>query len=229
MAQTKNKINQLLKKIEYQFHNQNLLIEALTHPSINNNKQNNKNYQRLEFLGDSVLSMVIAEMLLLKYPNEQEGKLSKRQAHLVNGKTLSDIAIKIELGQAMIFSKNEEENNGRNNKRNLENGLEALIGAIYLDSGLDKCQKFVKKYWQNLLNKDLEPHLDPVSNLQEIIQSKNKTLPQYQTIRSGGTEHNPIFTSKITINEQEYSATGPSKKEAQKKAAQQAIIAISNK
>ncbi len=220
-------IDDFLKEINYQFKDKSLLQEALTHPSFTKDKKS-KNYQRLEFLGDTVLSMVIAKMLLETYKNEKEGKLSKRKAYLVRGSTLAKIANEINLGDVMLFSKNEENNNGRTNKRNLENGLEALIGAIYMDSNLQSCQEFIKKYWQEIIKEDLVADLDPVSSLQEIVQAKSKKLPKYQTSRSGGNEHEPIFTCVIEIDEQRYAASGSSKKESQKKAASYALEMITN-
>ena len=215
------------KKINYEFKDVSLLHEALTHPSFNKDK-NGKNYQRLEFLGDTVLSMIIAEILVKTYKDASEGQLSKRQAYLVSGSTIAKVAAQINLGEMMLFSKNEENNNGRENKRNLENGLEALIGAIYLDSGLQECQKFVQKYWQEFIGEELLPNLDPVSHLQEVVQAKSKKLPKYQTSRTGGNEHDPIFTSVIEIDGQRYAASGSSKKEAQKKAAAYAIEMITS-
>jgi len=221
-----DKLKEFLQEIEYQFSDASLLNQALTHPSFHNQNKKAKNYQRLEFLGDTILAMIIAETLVKTYQTEQEGKLSKRQAYLVSGSTLAKIAKKIGLGQVMLFSKNEENNGGRTNKRNLENSLEALIGAIYLDSDLKNCQKFVNKYWSDLIKEDLKPNVDPVSNLQEIVQAKTKNLPKYQTSRSGGNEHEPIFTSVVEIDGNRYAANGSSKKEAQKKAAAYAVEEI---
>lgn len=218
-------LDNFLQKIGYQFKDKSLLEEALIHPSCSQDK-NDKNYQRLEFLGDTILSMIVAEILIKTYRSEKEGQLSKRQAYLVSGETISKIALEIGLGQVMKFSKNEENNNGRTNKRNLENGLEALIGAIYLDSNLENCQRFVQKYWLSLTQEDLAPTSDPVSHLQEIVQAKSKMLPKYQTTRTGGNEHEPIFTSIVEIDGKRYAANGSSKKEAQKKAAKHAIDII---
>ncbi len=221
------KIDNFLKEIEYQFNDKSLLEEALTHPSYFQNK-NSKHYQRLEFLGDSVLSLVIADILIKTYKNEQEGQLSKRQAYLVRGSTLAQIANVINIGEVMKFSVNEENNNGKINKKNLENALEALIGAIYLDSNLDNCYNFIKKYWRGFIKEDIIPDIDPVSHLQELVQAKSKKLPKYQTSRSGGNEHEPIFTCVIEVEDQRFAANGSSKKQAQKKAAQHAIDLITN-
>ncbi|MBM5782923.1 MAG: ribonuclease III, partial [Pelagibacterales bacterium] len=160
-------------KICYQFSNLALLEEALTHPSLSKENKNKPNYQRLEFLGDKVLSLVISDFLMKKYKNESEGDLSKRQAVLVSGDTLSRIAIEIGLDNVLQVSKGEENLGGKTNKRNLENSLEALIGAIYLDSNYDKAKEFITKFWHNFLENEITPPKDSVSQLQEIVQLKS--------------------------------------------------------
>lgn len=210
-------------KIDYQFKDQKLLEEAFIHPSSEISRKRSINYQRLEFLGDAVLSMIIAKIIIDKYQKENEGQLSKRQAFLVSGRTLANIAKNLDIGKLIILSKSEELNGGRENKRNLENCLEALIGAIYLDSGLEAAQNFVSKYWKDILDQEMKPPQDPVSYLQEIVQGRTKKLPKYQTNRSGGDEHRPIFTAIIDIDGIKYAGNGYSKKEAQKKAAKCAL------
>jgi ribonuclease-3 len=212
------KFNELQKNISYQFNDLKLLEEALTHPSFTK-KNDAANYQRLEFLGDTILSMIIAELLIKKYPWENEGQLSKRQAYLISGEVIAEVAQKINLGKFIKLSVGEEAIGGRMNKRNLENSLEALIGAIYLDSDLHICQKFVINNWHEIIDKDMIPPQDPVSYLQEIVQCRTKKLPKYLTNRTGGDEHKPIFTSIVEVDGVKYAANGLSKKEAQKKAA----------
>jgi ribonuclease-3 len=138
-----DKIIQFCEKISYHFKNKDLLQEALTHPSIGN-KSTVKNYQRLEFLGDKVLSLIIGEFLIEKYPNEMEGPLSKRQAALVSGETLTEVALIVGLEEVLLISHGEQKLGGKTNKRNLENALEALIGAIYIDS-----KNFKKRVYLN--------------------------------------------------------------------------------
>lgn len=210
-------LNQLFKNISYKFKNIKLVEEALTHPSFSKDKSVS-NYQRLEFLGDTVLSMIIAKILMENYPKENEGQLSKRQAHLVCGDVIADIARKVDLGKFMKLSRGEIASGGRENKRNLENAMEALIGAIYMDSGLSACQKLVDKFWGDIIFKNIIPQ-DPVSSLQEIVQFKTKALPKYQISRTGGDEHKPIFTAIVEIDGIKYAANGNSKKEAQKNVA----------
>lgn len=216
-----------LKQISYNFKNKALLEEALTHPSFSK-KNNCNNYQRLEFLGDAVLGLVIAQMLIKKYPQANEGELSKRQAYLVSGEVLSQIAQKIAIGEVMKFSEGEKITGGKTNKRNLENACEALIGAIYLDSGLENCQKFILENWQNIIDENQEMPKDPVSLLQEIVQSKSKQLPIYEIEKIAGNSHEPIFQATVRFDDKEYKAEGSSKKQAQKNVAILVVEQINN-
>ncbi len=218
------------RKISYKFRDEKLLLEALTHPSLSQEKGGRANYQRLEFLGDKVLSLVIGEFLMKKYPSEMEGPLSRRHASLVSGETLAKIALIIGLDEVLQISFGEKKLGGQNNKRNLENALEATIGAIYLDTNYDEAKKFIMKFWQDFFEQDTTPPKDPVSELQEITQLKTKQLPQYITTQDGGLDHAPNFTSKVTIPvyNLEFSAPGKSKKEAQKEAAKVALKHLKN-
>ncbi len=211
-------LKKFLKKIHYKFQNQSLLDEALTHPSFAK-KSNQNNYQRLEFLGDAVLGLVIAEILIKKYPHANEGELSKRQAHLVSGQVLSQVAENIGIGEVIKFSEGEKTIGGKANKRNLENACEALIGAIYLDSGLEDCQKFILQNWQEIIDQNQEPPKDPVSLLQEIVQSKSKKLPIYTIEKISGDSHQPLFQAIVEFDNKKYQAEGFSKKEAQRNVA----------
>ena len=212
-------------RIFYQFSNPKLLEEALTHPSLSKDNSSRPNYQRLEFLGDKVLSLVVGEFLMQKYPNEMEGSLSKRQAALVSGETLAEVALTIGLEEVLQISSGERKLGGKLNKRNLENSLEALIGAIYLDSNYFEAKNFIMKFWQSFFERDVLPPKDPVSELQELVQIKTKQLPCYETFKDGGLDHAPTFTSivKIPPKNQEFSASGKSKKEAQKLVAKIAL------
>ncbi|MFT7087069.1 MAG: ribonuclease-3 [Rickettsiales bacterium] len=213
-----------LKKISYHFNNPELLEEALTHPSFSKKDKAN-NYQRLEFLGDTILALVIAETLIAKYPKANEGELSKRRAYLVCGEVLSKVASQIGVGEVIKLSDGEETIGGRSNKRNLENSLEAIIGAIYLDSNLEECQKFILRNWKNIIDQSEETPRDSVSLLQEIIQSKSKKLPIYNIEKVGGNSHQPIFEAIVNFDDRQYRASGSSKKEAQKNVA---TIAVEN-
>lgn len=210
--------------INYNFRNENLLLEALTHPSLTQEGKIH-NYQRLEFLGDKVLSLAIGEFLMHKFPDEMEGALSRRHASLVSGEALAEIALEMNLDEFLLLSEGEEKLGGRHNKHNLENALEAVIGAIYLDSNFQEAQKFIMKFWHDFLLQDLDPPKDPVSKLQEIVQSQSRQLPEYIVVQSGGSHHAPLFTATVKIpkTNEEFSAEGKSKKEAQREAAKRAL------
>lgn len=214
-----------LKKINISPVNIDLYSEAITHPSLSKQNKNLKNYQRLEFLGDKILSFVISKYLFNKFADENEGDLSKRQSLLISGETLSQIAASIEINKILKMSKGESSTGGEINKRNLENALEALIAAIYLDQGLLKAEEFILTYWHDFLSQNINPPQDAVSHLQELTQLKKKKLPTYQTIKIGGSEHNPIFRTivKIPDSDLEFIGEGNSKKISQKIAAQNAL------
>ncbi len=221
-----DKFNDFYQKINYKFKNPNLLMQALTHPSIKSKANNLQNYERLEFLGDKVLSLVIAEFLMEKYPEYNEGSLSKTQAKLISGPTLTLIANKIDLASMLILSNGELKIGGSFNKNNLENALEALIGAIYQDSDFINAKKFILNFWQDFLKSDnLDFNIDYISNLQEIIQGKFKKLPIYLFEKIGGSEHKPIFQCTAQIQELnlEFKEKGNSKKIAQKNVAKKAV------
>jgi ribonuclease-3 len=211
--------------IDHNFSNENLLEEALTHPSFSKENKISSNYQRLEFLGDKVLNLAIGELLFKKYPHEAEGDLSKRQAALISGEFLAQIALKIGLDEVLQVSKGEKKMGGKSNKRNLENSLEALVGAIYIDTDFEKAKKFITKFWSKDLKTNILVPKDAVSQLQELVQLKSKELPQYFTNKVGGSDHAPQFVStiKIPFNDLQFSASGKSKKEAQKEVSKIAL------
>lgn len=197
----------------------------MTHPSLSKENKHKPNYQRLEFLGDKVLGLIIGEFLMEKYPSETEGDLSKRQAAVVSGEALAKIALKIGLDKILQVSRGEKNLGGQTNKRNLENALEALVGAIYQDSNYETAKKFILKFWSDFLEKNVTPPKDPVSELQELVQLQSKQLPQYVTEKSGGSDHSPLFVSNVKIEHLnlQFSAEGKSKKEAQKEVSKVAL------
>lgn len=208
-------INEILG---YHFNNPLLLKQALTHPSINHTHKSN--YERLEFLGDSVLNFIIAELLVNKFPDEDEGDLAKRKSSLVSGEVLTKIALKTNLGSKIQMSESEAKCGGRKNANILENVLEAIIGAIYLDSGFVNLKPIVYTLWQDFLNNTLNVPSDYKSKLQEILQGEGKGLPKYEVIDALGPKHNLTF--KVRLNVKGYNeviAHGKSKKQAEKEAA----------
>ncbi|CAK8162451.1 Ribonuclease 3 [Candidatus Xenohaliotis californiensis] len=210
--------------LQYTFKDHKLLNHAMLHPShAMYNVSAKFNYEKLELLGDAVLSLVITQQLLEKFPLENEGDLAKRKAYLVSGDTIAAIARQKKLGKIISMSPTEQENHGQNTTHNLENALEAIIGAIYIDGGLPKAENIVKKLWQPYIIKDAIPPQNPKSILQEIAQASKQDLT-YAIIKTGPS-HKPIFTARATLNISA-DGTASSKQKAEVKAAQNILSLI---
>ena len=191
-------INKFEKRINYNFKNKHLIHIAFTHSSFEKNK--NKNYERLEFLGDRVLSLVISEHLFLKYPNENEGALSKRLSNLVSKQTLLEVANEIGIKEMLKIDIFEKRNlKLKKNISILSDVCESLIGAIYLDSNLENAKKFISNYWEKKISKNILPPQDPKSLLQEVAQKKGLHLPKYTLKKKKGPAHNPRFEVEVFL------------------------------
>ena len=211
------KINyqKLENKLNIKFKNNNLLIQSLTHKSFNPNENNEK----IEFLGDRVLGLVIAKKLLNIYPNEKEGILDKKFASLVNKKTCLEVAKVIEL-EKYIKTFNPRNKIIKIEDKIISDSCEALIGAIYLDKGFDVVEKFIIKYWKPYLKNSVKTLIDPKTMLQELSLKKYKILPIYKIISNSGPRHNPTFKVAVKINNSKFvEGVGSSKKIAQQFAA----------
>lgn len=198
---------------------------ALTHPSCAKVKDGAPyNNQRLEFLGDAVLGMMIAEMLYEMYPQEQEGELARRLAALVCGPVLVEIALRTGLSDAMILSDSESQHDGRNNPSNLEDACEALIGALYLDGGMDAARQFIHQHWHELARSVKQAPKDPKTGLQEWAQARGLPLPAYSVIREEGPAHAPQFTVRVSVKGHgEAEATASAKRHAEREAAEKLL------
>lgn len=211
----------------FTFKDQSLLITALTHRSALNEKNNlKKSYERLEFLGDAILEVIISDYLYHQYPNNPEGELTNLRSQIVQTKTLATAAKRIKLDELIILSTGERKANGHQNPSLLADCFEAVIGAIYLDQGLEETKKFISF---NLL-KDLESLIksahvtDYKSNYQELIQRKLKITPTYKIIKAVGPDHDKTFTVKVFLNEKPIAqGSGKSKQTAQQEAAKSAL------
>ena len=205
----------LEKKLKLKFSDQNLLIKSLIHKSYDS-KDNN---EKIEFLGDRVLGLVIAKKLLEIYPNEKEGILDKKFASLVNKKKCLEIAKNIELENYILIF------NPKNKKIKIEDKvvadcLEALIGAIYLDKGLIVVEKFILELWKEHINASVITQIDAKTKLQEYSLKVFKTLPLYKLISNTGPRHKPLFKVAVKLeNTKFFNAQGNSKKDAEQKAA----------
>ena len=209
------KIKELEKIIKYNFKKFSLLKEALTHKSFDNNYNNEK----LEFLGDRVLGLVISEKLLEKYPDEKEGIIDKKFANLVNKKTCLLIAKKINLKKFILLGSSHKKLE-RSADKISSDCLEAIVGAIYLDGGLKTVEKFIFNFWEEYLLKSSITLIDSKTKLQEFSLKKFKELPKYIFFKKTGPQHKPLFKTEVQIpNSKKISGIGSSKKNAQQDAA----------
>lgn len=216
----KGYIETLQKRINHQFKDVSLLQEAMTHPSVANSDKSEYGYERLEFLGDRVLGLVIAELLLKKYPDDNEGDIAKRHTALVQRKALAHVAEAIDLSPNLLLSMGEVKTGGRENHAILADATEALIAAIYLDAGFEAAQKFIQDEWSGLVEKYTKPPQDPKTELQEWVQSRQLPLPTYKLVDRSGPEHQPEFKVAVSIKGYETGyGIGNSKKKAEKRAA----------
>lgn len=217
-------------RIAYQFKNERLLEQAFTHRShLNENHTHAREHnERLEFLGDAVLELVVTEFLYAKYPDKPEGELTAFRAALVNTQSISGAAAKLGMNEYLLLSRGEAKDTGRARQIILANAFEALIGALYLDSGYDVAKKFIADQLFHKTEEVVEKRLwqDAKSKLQEIAQEKNGITPTYQVISQTGPDHNKVFLVGAYIG-QERIATGEgrSKQEAEQDAAQEALAA----
>ena len=209
------KTKELEKIIKYNFKKLSLLEKALTHKSFNNEINNEK----LEFLGDRVLGLVISEKLLNKFPNEKEGIIDKKYANLVNKKTCLLVAKKINLKKFILLGSSHKKLE-RSADKISSDCLEAIVGAIYLDGGLKSVEKFILNFWDEFLLKSTITLIDSKTKLQEFSLKKFKELPKYVFFKKTGPQHKPLFKTEVQIpNSKKTIGEGSSKKNAQQNAA----------
>ena len=211
----KDKIKGLEKIINYNFKKNELLEQALTHKSFDNIKNNEK----LEFLGDRVLGLIISLTLLNKYPNEKEGVIDKKYANLVNKKTCSLVAKKLHLSKFILLGTSQKRVD-RSSDKIISDSLEALIGAVYLDGGLKSAEKLIYKLWEEHILNSKVTLIDSKTKLQEFSLKKFKELPKYIFSKKTGPQHRPVFKTEVQIpNSKIITGYGSSKKNAQQNAA----------
>ena len=205
----------LEKKIKIIFKNKDLLVKSLTHKSFD--KKNNN--EKIEFLGDRVLGLVMAKKLLEIYPNEKEGILDKKFASLVNKKTCLEIAKKIELDKYVLTINLKNKKNLIEDKV-LSDSCEALIGSIYLDQGFQIVEKVILNLWSEQIKNSIVTHIDAKTKLQEFSLKKFKKLPVYKVISNTGPKHKPLFKVGVKLQDTKfYVSQGKSKKDAEQNAA----------
>ena len=225
MEVNKKKLESLFHKIKYNFKNIIFCVNALTHSSYDS-KNYKTNYQRLEFLGDRVLGLIISEAIFKRFKNEEEGKLSKRFSDLVSKKTLIEVSKEIGLQNTINTSK-EYIDKIKITDSMLADSLEALIGAIYIDSNFEEVKKVVLNLWSKKLSSQEKPPVDAKSFLQEWCLSKKKKIPVYKILEKSGPDHKPTFLVELRIeNFQKVQGEGSTKKKAEIDAAQKIIEKI---
>ncbi|MGB0844398.1 MAG: ribonuclease III [Alphaproteobacteria bacterium] len=215
----------LMTILKHEFKNKDLLNLALTHTSARTKKL--ADYERLEFLGDRVLGLLVSEELLNKFPKDKEGDLAKRLAQLVRKETLADVARTLKLGSFIRLSRGENASGGRDNPSLLSDVCEALIAALYLDGGLQAARNFVVPNWLPLIVSLNKPPRDAKTELQEWAQGQGYNLPAYTAVSQTGPSHNPVFVVSVEVESVgAQQGEGRSKRVAEQEAAQLMLKAI---
>lgn len=223
-------LKELQQKIDYQFKDENLLFTAVTHSSYANEHKLHKIHhnERLEFLGDAVLEIVSSDFLFKNFPDMAEGQMSKKRASLVCEPTLAYCARQIGLGKYLMLGKGEDMGGGRNRDSILSDALEAVIGSIYLDGGINKASKFIMTHVLN----DIEHKAmfqDSKTILQEILQKNHRDPITYEVVDMKGPEHNRMFVMQVKLGDAVIGqGSGRTKQAAGQEAAYHAILALKN-
>lgn len=216
------RLHKVSKALDYSFRRIELLDDALTHPGASQPRSSRRriDYERLEFLGDRVLGLVVADMLFTRFPLEKEGDLARRHAALVKGETVAIVANQLGLDQALIIARSEDAPQATATPTMLADACEAVLGAMYADSGLDAAARIVRKFWEPLMDMAATPPRDPKTALQEWAQGRGKPLPVYETVGREGPAHQPHFIVRVSVAGLEpVTAAGTSKRAAEKAAA----------
>jgi ribonuclease-3 len=209
-------LKELEEILEYQFEDIHYLERAMTHSSTNDDY----NYQRLEFLGDRVLGLIMADALFREFKKENEGGLAKRHTALVQGATCFEMGQKINIGDFIILSNSEKEAGVHLNENIIADVVEAMIGAIYVDGGYEEAQRVVLKLWGNIIKTLEKAPQDPKTELQEWVQARNLDLPIYEIIDKQGPDHAPKFVIQLKIDGFDFvTAEGTSRRQTEKMAA----------
>ena len=224
-------VKSLQDKIGIHFKDLNLLNQAFTHRSyLNEIKQDLQSNERLEFLGDSVLSFIVSSYLFEIRPKDEEGNLTNLRAFIVKTKSLGEAALELKLGDYLKLSKGEEIGGGRINPQLMANTFESLVGAIYLDQGIEVVTEFIHKYLLPYFEKEIKsgPPKDAKSSLQETIQTESKQSPHYKVIKTDGPDHAKKFTVGVFVKGEKLGeGVGSSKQEAEEHAATEALDKLS--
>lgn len=215
-----------IEELKSDFINKNLFDLALTHRSwVNEHKGVRESNERLEFLGDAILEFVVSRKIYNQFKDKEEGFLTALRANLVNTKALCDVAKNLNIGDSLYLSKGEIDTGGRTNGSLLADTVEAIIGAIFIDRGIDSAEQFINDFVMSDLEKKASmPLKDAKSTLQEYVQSQGFTAPNYRVISQDGPDHSKSFTIQVEVNSKVWgTGTGKSKAEAEQASALHAI------
>jgi len=223
-AAGRDKMRSLEEKLGYRFSNAELLRHALTHKSYASETRSSQYNERLEFLGDSVLGLCAAHFVYDSDPDCMEGRLAKLKSRLVSKPVLAQWAASLNLGQYLYLGAGEESGGGRTRESILANAMEAVLGAMYLDGGLAPVMPFVRGALARMQTEHMADDVDHKSRLQEIIQKRSKTTPEYEVTQTVGPEHNKTFTVTVRLGASTLgTGKGHNKKEAEQSAAKDAL------
>ena len=228
--ETSKDCRELQQILRHRFSTLNLLEEALRHSSYVNEQPDAdmRDNERLEFLGDAVLNLVIGHLLMQTFPHMREGELSRIRANMVNETQLAEIARSIDLGSYLQLGKGELQNNGRDKSSLLANAFEAVVAAVYLDGGLDAATAVIQLHFAELVESAPTAAIeqDYKSRLQEEVQSSIREIPQYRVINESGPDHEKIFTVSMSVGRIQTQGTGRSKKSAEQDAARNGLALL---
>lgn len=220
-----NITDRLQRTLGYTFSDPALLVLALAHRSVGSN-----NNERLEFLGDSIVNHIIAEALYKQFPGAREGELSRMRASLVKGETLAEIARELELGQYLKLGSGEKKSGGHRRGSILADALEAVAGAILLDSNVDVCRSTLLPFFEHRLAQlnESSSHKDAKTRLQEFLQGRGRPLPEYELVHVSGDDHNQVFRIACKVQKPRLTVegVGGSRRKAEQAAAQAALLEL---
>ena len=221
---SRNKQNELETAIGYRFNDSALLNQALIHPSLIDEFRGDASFsnQRMEFLGDRVLGLVVAEILINKYPKEREGFMTKHFHNLVSGHTCADVGTALKLRDYLFMDSTMKSNKPARYDKAVADAIEALIAAIYMDGGIDAAERFIKKCWtfESLTKNVTDPNTNPKTRLSDWCGANQSAYAVYETLETSGPPHNPVFTVKASVEGHgEATAKGGNKAEAERAAA----------
>lgn len=219
-------------KLDYSFKNRGLLVNALTHSSYANENRgrSRESNERLEFLGDSVLGLVVADALYRRFPDMPEGRMTRMRAQLVCEESLHHVASELGLGEYMRLGRGEEHTGGRSRTSILADAVEALIAAMYLDGGMDVASRFITEHILSALDGGYVASGDSKTELQELVQRKSGSVLTYELLGESGPDHDKTFTSQVSLNGKPIgSGSGRTKKEAEQAAAHAALRELNGK